>query len=86
MKTKAPKASKKAPGKPAKHKAVAQINKLPKGSSLVVPVAKRKVVTHTIHVPKDTDEVVVRIVLGGAKSKPLAYIGPSSNPDDDPDG
>jgi hypothetical protein len=34
-------------------------------------------------VPKDTDEVVVRIVLGGAKVKALSYIGPTSNPDDD---
>jgi hypothetical protein len=81
MKTKARKA-------PAKAKAVpsgkARFNKLPKGSSLVVPIVKRKVVTHTISVPKDTDEVVVRIVLGGVKSKPLAYIGPKSTPEDDP--
>ena len=80
MKTKAPKATKKAKAAPT---AKARINKLRKGSSLVVPIVKRKVVTHTINVPKDTDEVVVRIVLGGARAKPLAYIGPSSTPDDD---
>ena len=79
MKTKARKAAKKAAGAKTK----ARIYKLPKGSSLVVPVAKRKVVTHTINVPKDVDEVVVRIVLGGAKAKALSYIGPKSQSDDD---
>lgn len=81
MKTKAPKAAKKA-AKPTTAKA--RFNKLPKGSSLVVPVSKRNVVTHTIHVPKNTDEVVVRIILDG-KVKALSYIGPSSNPPVDPD-
>lgn len=81
MKTKARKAPAKATGALATK---ARVNKLPKGSSLVVPIVKRRVVTHTIHVPKDTDEVVVRIVLGGVKSKPLAYIGPKSTPEDDP--
>ena len=80
MKTKAPKAAEKAAGA---RKAKARINKLPKGSSLVVPVARRKVVTHTINVPKDVDEIVVRIVLGGAKVKALSYIGPKSQSDDD---
>jgi hypothetical protein len=80
MKTKAPKAPKKAKAAPT---AKARIYKLPKGSSLVVPIVKRKVVTHTINVPKDTDEVVVRIVLGGVKARPLSYIGPSSTPGDD---
>ncbi|MBK8322078.1 MAG: hypothetical protein IPL06_04920 [Betaproteobacteria bacterium] len=82
MKTKARKAAKKAAGTPMA-KSKARINKLPKGSSLVVPIAKRKVVTHTINVPKDVDEVVVRIVLGGAKVKALSYIGPKSQADDD---
>lgn len=81
MKTKAPKASKKAT-RPAVAKA--RLNKLPKGSSLVVPISKRNVITHTIHVPKNTDEVVVRIVLDG-KVKAMSYIGPSSNPPVDPD-
>ncbi len=82
MKTKARKAGKKAAGTTLS-KSKARINKLPKGSSLVVPVAKRKVVTHTINVPKDVDEVVVRIVFGGAKTKALSYIGPKSQSDDD---
>lgn len=82
MKTKARKAAKKAASSP-QQASKARINKLPKGSSLVVPVAKRKVVTHTINVPKDVDEVVVRIVLGGAKVKALSYIGPKSQSDDD---
>lgn len=79
MKTKARK-----PAQKAERASKARINKLPKGASLVVPVAKRKVVTHTIQVPKDADEIVVRIVLGGGKLKALAYIEPTTPGEDDP--
>lgn len=65
--------------------AKATIRKLPKGSGIVVPVDQKRVVTHTIHVPKGTDELVIRIVLGKTKTKTFSLVGPVSDPEDDLD-
>ncbi len=57
--------------------------KASKASGKGLPIGKRNVLIHTIHVPKGTDEIVIRVVCGGPKTRTLAMLGSSSDTGDD---